>query len=170
MGDDILDKRKYLFYADRGYGVCLVFDKDKLNLASGDYATDVNYANFIPQAVMIHNKSKRGIKSEIWNWRKEIFFYKRKEWEYEQEYRVIRRAGKANDDEYLDITDSLVCAIICKEEYHECLESMFDGETYQMLHCINKKLPILTYEYDLDGYTLFESWGVPIWSEQCGDM
>lgn len=67
MGDDILDKRKYLFYADRGYGVCLVFDKDKLNLASGDYATDVNYANFIPQAVMIHNKSKRGIKSEIWN-------------------------------------------------------------------------------------------------------
>ena len=55
MGDDILDKRKYLFYADRGYGVCLVFDKDKLNLASGDYATDVNYANFIPQAVMIHN-------------------------------------------------------------------------------------------------------------------
>lgn len=25
-------------------------------------------------------------------------------------------------------------------------------------------------ESDLDGYTLYESWGVPMWSEQCGEM
>ena len=28
-------------YADKGYGVCLVFDKDKLTLQNGDYANNV---------------------------------------------------------------------------------------------------------------------------------
>ena len=157
-------------YADRGYGVCLVFDKEKLTLAPNDYAAEVKYVNLVPQGVNIHNRSRRGIKSEIMRRREEIFFYKRKEWEYEQEYRVIRRADEEFDDEYLDITDSLACAIICKDRSIEMLESMFESETYHELRCLNKRLPILTYEYDLDGYTLYESFGVPIWAEQCGDM
>ena len=157
-------------YADRGYGVCLVFDKEKLMLESDDYAAEVQYVNLIPQGVNIYNKSKKGIKAEIKRRRDEIFFYKRKEWEYEQEYRVLRRAKNEYDDEYLDITDALACAIVCKDESIEMLESMFHSDTYHELRYINKKLPILTYEYDLDGYTLYESWGVPLWSEQCGEM
>ena len=102
--------------------------------------------------------------------REEIFFYKRKEWEYEQEYRVIRRSDDEFANEYFDITDSLACAIICKDRYLELLESMFEGEIYRELRSINKELPVLTYEYDLDGYTLYESFGIPIWSEQCGQM
>ena len=46
-------------YADKGYGVCLVFDKDKLELHPGDYAADINYANLISQGIIVHNKSKR---------------------------------------------------------------------------------------------------------------
>ena len=157
-------------YADKGYGVCLVFDKDKLELNPGDYASNINYANLISQGIIVHNKSKRGIRSEIWRKRDEIFFYKRKEWEYEQEYRVIRRADNELDDEYLDIADSLVCAIICKDDSIDKLESMFDSDIYHELRYLNKKLPVLTYEYGLDGYTLYESFGIPIWSEQCGDM
>ena len=157
-------------YADKGYGVCLVFDKEKLKLGPRDYATDIHYGNLIPQGIIVHNKSKKGIKSEIWRRREEIFFYKRKEWEYEQEYRVIRRADDEFANEYLDITDSLACAIICKDRYLELLESMFEGEIYRELRSINKKLPVLTYEYGLDGYTLYESFGIPIWSEQCGQM
>ena len=47
---------------------------------------------------------------------------------------------------------------------------MFEGEIYRELRSINKELPVLTYEYGLDGYTLYESFGMPIWSEQCGQM
>ena len=79
-------------YANRGYGVCLVFDKEKLTLAQDDYAHEVQYVNLIPQGVQFTNKSKNGIKSEIKRRREEIYYYKRKEWEYEQEYRVLRRA------------------------------------------------------------------------------
>lgn len=157
-------------YADRGYGVCLVFDKDKLTLDPDDYAAEVNYENLIPQGIKIYNKSKRGIKSEIKRRREEIFYYKRKEWENEQEFRVIRRAKKETDDEYLDIANALVCAIICKDDSIEKLESMFYSDNYRKLRFLNKKLPVLTYECDLDGYTLYESWGVPMWSEQCGEM
>lgn len=93
-------------YADSGYGVCLVFDKEKLTLGPEDYAAEVKYVNLIPQGVMIHNKSKGGIKSEIKRRRESIFYYKRKEWEYEQEYRILRRAKNQADDEYLDITET----------------------------------------------------------------
>ena len=66
--------------------------------------------------------------------------------------------------------DSLVCAIICKDDSIDKLESMFDSDIYHELRYLNKNLPVLTYEYGLDGYTLYESFGIPIWSEQCGDM
>jgi hypothetical protein len=157
-------------YADKGYGVCLVFDKDKLKLSEGDYASNVSYANFIPQGVIIKNKSLPGIKSEIWRKKDEIFFYKRKEWEYEQEYRIIRRAKKEFDTEYLDVSDSLSFVIICKCASVCLLGSMFDSDIYHELHHLNKKLPIFTYECGLDGYTLYEKWMVPVWSEQCGYM
>ena len=45
---------------------------------------------------------------------------------------------------------------------------MFDSEHYSELHDLNKRIPVLTYENDLDGYTLFEKFMVPIWAEQCG--
>ena len=44
------------------------------------------------------------------------------------------------------------------------------SKIHHELRYLNKKLPVLTYEYGLDGYTLYESFGVPIWSEQCGEM
>lgn len=157
-------------YADKGYGVCLVFDKDKVILEENDSAGDVHYENIVPQDFEFKNKSRSGIKDEVWRRRYEIFFNKRKEWEYEQEFRVIRHAKDEMDMEYLDVSDSLSFVIICKD-YSICdLESMFDADSYHDLHYMDRKLPILTYEYGLDGYTLFEDFMVPIWSEQCGYM
>ena len=60
-------------YAERGCGVCLVFDKDKLRLGDRDYARNVEYENIIPADYGFRNKSKAGIKSEIWRRRDEIF-------------------------------------------------------------------------------------------------
>jgi hypothetical protein len=60
-------------YAEKGYGACLVFDKNKLKLGDGDYARDVKYDNFVLADFVIKNKSKAGIKSEIWRRRNEFF-------------------------------------------------------------------------------------------------
>lgn len=139
-------------YADKGYGVCLVFDKDELKLADGDYAKDVFYTNDALPDYAFRNKSKAGIKSEIWRRRDEIFFCKRKEWEYEQEYRVIRRTRNEWDDTYLDVSKALSFVILCRDD------SLFDGEPiwnglhYDEVKCIDKRVPILSYEFGLDGY------------------
>lgn len=156
-------------YAEKGYGVCLVFDKKRLYLQEGDYSNDVKYQNFIPEDYEFKNKTRAGIKSEIWRRREELFFFKRKEWEYEQEFRVIRRAENEDDDEYLDVSDALSFAIICKDETVEKGESMWDGITCYVLQHLKKKVPVLTYVYDLDWYTLYsDSTGDPIWAEQLG--
>lgn len=156
-------------YANRGYGVCLVFDKQKLKLDEGDYARDVEYGNYIRAYYEFRNKSKAGIKSEIWRRKDEIFFYKRKEWEYEQEYRIIRRVKKEMDVEYLDISNALSFVIICKDETIDRGEPIWAGITYDELKHLKRRVPILSYEYDLDGYTLYsDRLGDPIWAEQLG--
>lgn len=73
-------------YADKGNGVCLVFDKNKLKFADGDYANDVDYWDMVLPDFGFQNRSRAGLKAEIWRRRDEIFFRKRKEWVYEQEY------------------------------------------------------------------------------------
>ncbi len=153
-------------YADRGYGACLVFDKDKLKLEKGDYAKDVEYLDFVLPDYTFRNKSKTGIKSEIWRRRDEIFFCKRKEWEYEQEYRVIRRSKNEMDNHYLDVSDALSFVILCRDK------SLFDGESiwagfqYMGIKSIDRKLPVLSYEFGLDGYEIWRKEpDDPIWTE-----
>ena len=157
-------------YADKGYGVCLVFDKDRLVLEDGDYANDVRYFDIIPQYAPIDNRSRLGIRDEIWRKKEEIYFRKRKEWEYEQEYRVIRRAKSEDVTEYLDISKSLSFAIICKDILCDSYDNMFESETYLKLYLLNKRLPILLYEFGLDGYSLYNEEMDPIWTEQLGFM
>ena len=156
-------------YADKGYGVCLVFDKNRLRLQEGDCSNDVKYRNFIPEYYDFLSKTKKGIQTEIWRRREELFFYKRKEWEYEQEFRVIRRAENEDDDEYLDVSNALSFVIICKDESVEKGESMWDGITCYILQHLKRRVPVLVYEYDVDWYTLYsDSTGDPIWAEQLG--
>lgn len=157
-------------YADRGYGVCLVFDKYKLALSDTDWADDVSYYDIVPQDFEFANKSRKGIEAEVWRRRHELFFNKRKEWEYEQEYRVIRRVREEMDMEYLDITESLSYIIICKDYSVVGMESMFDSDLYRDLHYSFRKIPVLTYEYGIDGYSLFKEYMNPIWTEQLGFM
>lgn len=156
-------------YADKGYGVCLVFDKEKLTLQEGDYSNNVSYYELVPQAYEARNRSRAGIKAEIWRRRDEIFFTKRKEWEHEQEFRVIRRANNKDDDEYLDVSKALSFVIICKDETVEVGESIWDGINCYVLKHLKRKVPVLSYEYDLDWYTLYsDRMGDPIWAEQLG--
>ena len=52
-------------YADKGYGACLVFDKNKLKLAEGDYARDVEYMDYVLPDYAFRNKSKKGLDRKL---------------------------------------------------------------------------------------------------------
>lgn len=153
-------------YADKGYGVCLVFDKNKLVFEADDYAKEVEYLDVVLPDHAFRNRSKAGIKAEIWRRKDEIFFCKRKEWEYEQEYRVIRRTRNERDDTYLDVSDALSFVILCRDESLWEGESIWAGFHYDDLRCIDRKIPVLSYEFGLDGYELWrEAPDDPIWTE-----
>lgn len=156
-------------YADKGLGVCLVFDKDKLKLDEGDYARDVKYVDILFPSYAFKNKSKTGLKSEIWSRREDIFFRKRKEWVYEQEYRIIRRAKSQSDENFLDVSESLSFVILCRDNSVTRDESIWTGMYYEAFRSIDRKLPILSYELGLDGFELWRDVpDDPIWTELGG--
>ena len=157
-------------YADKGYGVCLVFDKDKLKLGENDYATEVVYDNWVMPDVVFQSKSEEEIRREIWDRKDEFFFRKRKEWEREQEYRIIRRAENKNDDEYLDISESLAFAIICRERILSIDEPIWAGVYYRNIRYLsNRKVHVMWYTPSMDGYCLYNDCGDPVWTEE-GDF
>ena len=71
-------------------------------------------------------------------------------------------------DEYIDISDSLSFVILCRDNSVGEFESIWEGDYYQDLKYLNRKLPVLSYENDLDGFTLWPHNGDPIWAEQIG--
>lgn len=156
-------------YADRGLGVCLVFDKDKLHLGEKDYARGVDYKDWVMPDFDFKSESKAGIRKEIWDRKDEIFFLKRKEWVREQEYRIIRRAKDVTDNEYLDISDSLAFAIICRDKSVPYGEPIWAGDYYRHIKYLSKrKVHVLWYTPSMDGYCLYHDYGDPVWTEEGG--
>lgn len=79
-------------YADRGYGVCLVFDRDAIvsRISTGIKYKDIDYEN--------------GESAEV-------PFRKTKEWAIEAEFRIAK-IKNSGDDEYLDFDENALVAII----------------------------------------------------------
>lgn len=104
-------------YADKGEGVCLVFDKDELE-KNYDMVTihkkRVNYdeAQLLESYVVSLSKEHEAVPVEIKNKLSKIFFHKRKEWEHEQEYRLIKRCPNTTKEEYLLLGHALKYVIL----------------------------------------------------------
>lgn len=104
-------------YANKGEGVCLVFDKDELE-KNYDMVTihkkRVNYdeAQLLESYVVSLSKEHEAVSDEIKNKLSKIFFHKRKEWEHEQEYRLIKRCPNTTKEEYLLLGHALKYVIL----------------------------------------------------------
>lgn len=110
-------------YADKGEGVCLVFDKSNLlRLADmQDVHHDrVSYddSKKLESFCVSHSDTLNEISSEVETRISEIFFHKRAEWEHEQEYRLIKRCSNPNREEYLRYGDSLKFIITSSKLYN----------------------------------------------------
>ena len=142
-------------YADKGYGVCLVFDKASLceRIDETYLSNAVTYDNAVNSFYIANSDDHLSIQQEIQYHAEEIFFYKRKEWEHEQEYRLIKRFPNLMREEYLDYGNALKYIIL-----NSIIENNDICIFKEMLRCLKihaADIPILIYSNGLLEYSLF---------------
>ena len=101
-------------YADKGEGVCLVFDKEELEKGFGSAVSHnrVSYDKAVDSYFISLSYTIDKVSAEIREHADEIFFHKRREWEHEQEYRLLRRCPLATREEYLFLGHALKFVIL----------------------------------------------------------
>ncbi len=102
-------------YADKGEGVCLVFDKKELkNYFDWPIISHerVKYDEDVESFVISDSQSPEAVIEDVRDRIPEIFFHKRKEWEHEQEYRLIKRCQNTIKEEYLLLGHALKFVIL----------------------------------------------------------
>ena len=149
------------YYAEKGNGVCLVFNKKKLISQfrlidgfkrCGKIRYIKNFSNaFFPQEGDI------AIQKQIEQNCNGIFFTKSKDWRNEYEYRLLIRT-EFDHKTLLHFGDALVAIIICMP-----LENIIENSCeYKILKGITP-LPILHYQTRLGDKTLTEIGGPTLW-------
>ena len=131
-------------YADKGTGVCIVFDKAtlvrKLESIRGYYFDRVKYIRDFDPNITISGAPAKYFRENI----RDIFFNKGDCWEYEQEFRIIRCA----DDEpaNIDISGCVMAIVMCYAEGDDShRDACFCTETYRKLKLLFPDYPILEW-------------------------
>ena len=104
-------------YADKGEGVCLVFDKDELEKnydMVNIHRERVNYdkTQDLESHVVSISQDPRIVPEEVKRQISKIFYHKRKEWEHEQEYRLIKKCPNTTKEDYLLLGHALKYVIL----------------------------------------------------------
>ena len=128
-------------YAERGNGVCLVFDKAKLlsRLTPRMQAAAVGYEKNHTGNITVDSEN---ITAYFKQHTDEIFFTKTMDWSYEQEFRVlIRTNGKGSI--YLPLEDSIVAIIMNYAEDVEPSHSVFDSFNAKLFEKMFPEIQVL---------------------------
>lgn len=143
-------------YAEKGKGVCLVFDKRKLLkcLSSDMHSCKVNYKRKFKGYIHINSEN---IGKSLERKRKGFFFTKSSDWKYEQEYRIITKVDSDTNDLFLDFKDSLIAVILqyadsCGD-YVSVNDKVFSSLNFKILDKIVKRNMLILEKGDLFGET-----------------
>ena len=128
-------------YAEKGCGVCLVFDKKKLleHLDKASKSKKVKYTDKYNGDIMVQNEN---IPLFFEKNRDKLFFKKKKDWDNEQEYRIISKTEDA-----IDFEDSLMVVIMCFAKDTQFGDTVFNSLNYNILEKILSDIPILELGY-----------------------
>lgn len=144
-------------YAQRGKGVCLVFDKKRLLTIVERKGYDhgkVEYSDIYDSSILVRGEPEEYFKKNI----KHIFFSKSADWSYEREYRVIGRTNGGQME--IPIKDSLMAVIVYTFEDINENESPLSSATYSKLFRSLKTLNIPLLLFSLhslnDRYELWQ--------------
>lgn len=149
-------------YAQKGNGVCLVFDQNKLTcrlkeqFPTNAIMKPIKYLNEFSTALFSEVESVNDVKDEVHNKVDDIFFTKSADWKYEQELRILLYSEKTN--EYLKFGDSLVGVILCLPKVERYQES----SEFHVLKALLPNTPILNYTTSLGDKKLYDQNGNPM--------
>ena len=95
---------------------------------------------------------------------KEIFYGKSKDWNYEREWRIIKKCADASKEEYLDIESAIIAVILCNGDATDKSQTAFSTPVYESIKgLIGNQYPIFAYE-SFGGKSLLKSKdGCQIW-------
>lgn len=132
-------------YADKGKGVCLVFDKAKLldcltrQIPNDIYwNNDIHYENNFSNRIFPEGDSLSDVALSIQENIGSVFFSKSSDWQYEQEYRLL---VYSEQEKFLNFGNSLQAVILCLPK----IENIKETAEYTMLKKIIGEIPILHY-------------------------
>ena len=168
-------------YADKGEGVCLIFDKKELEKGFGSATLHdrVSYDKTVDSYYISLSNTADKVSVEIREHANEIFFHKRREWEHEQEYRLLRRCPLATREEYLFLGHALKFVIL-SSRLHNLDEVLYFKKIKNIKDKIEKtekarnrgevgRIPILVYGNGLLDYALCTEDGTEeLWNSNDG--
>lgn len=104
-------------YGDKGQGVCIQFDFDKLNIPDSCYFGPIDYVEFKPKGITLSSSmhTRQDLIRFIGQKKETLFFTKTKSWEKENEYRIISR-----DLSYLSVANAISAVYLTKYDSVEC--------------------------------------------------
>ena len=144
-------------YADKGRGMCLVFDKRKLlsRIESyGCYYGKIAYDKKYEPSIIVEDNPRQYIRRYI----KDVFFTKSNDWAYEREFRVVCRAESKTVE--IDLSDCIIGVIVYNFDDMDSGDKVISSPTYKNL--VNRikrmNIPVLALEQDLlnSQYNLME--------------
>lgn len=168
-------------YADKGEGVCLVFDKKELEKGFGSAVLHyrVSYDKAVDSYYISLSNTTDKVSVEIREHANEIFFHKRSEWDHEQEYRLLRRCPLATREEYLFLGHALKFVILSSKlrNHDEVLYFMKIKNIKDKIEKTEKtrnrgevgRIPVLVYGNGLLDYALCTEDGTEeLWNSNDG--
>ena len=158
-------------YADKGNGVCLVLDKAKLEhrLMPQKQANRVDfqkicYMEKFNSFVASSGGSMTECKLELLADRKNAFFRKTKDWDYEQEYRVVKKM-RGTKPAFLNVKNAFWAIILCNAP-DIGLDAHISGSVqYSIIRKIAGKIPVCCYESFFENRILSCDGG-QVWSSE----
>lgn len=171
-------------YAEKGEGVCLVFDKKELEKSLVDskiHRQRIAYDDTpeLESFVVYESQKPEAVLAELESRIPDIFFHKRKEWEHEQEYRLLKRCPDEIKEEYLLLGHALKYVIMSSKlrtvdevRYFKNIKDIAEKvENVEKARNIGEEgaISILIYGNGLFNYTLGDANGnYEIWNSNDG--
>lgn len=145
-------------YADKGNGICLVFDKLNLekdkNKQFGLWPKikPIKYLPNFSNAVFTEGLSQQEVEKEIEESVDDIFFTKSKDWEYEQELRILIKGDIGRKYKLSFSEETIVASILCLPK----IDNYKETPEFSILKSILKDKPLLHYTTSLGNKELLD--------------